>query len=62
MTHYEFILSNFTILVQDDKSHSVLFVAYGETCCEINGQPMACSSIEEFWELVEFFKGETFEE
>lgn len=62
MTHYEFILSNFCIVAHDDESQSVLFIAYGEPCCEINGKPFACSTIEEFWEMVEMFKGETFEE
>lgn len=62
MTHYEFILNSFCIVDQDDESQSVLFIAYGELCCEINGKPFACSTIEEFWEMIEMFKGETFEE
>lgn len=62
MTHYEFIISNFNIVAHDNESQSVLFIAYGELCCEINGQSFSCSSVEEFWEMVEFFKDETFEE
>ena len=40
----------------------ILFDADGEICCEINGKQFDCSSVKEFYELVEFFGDETFEE
>ena len=61
MSHIEYIFENFTVLAYDSKSESILFYACGEICCEINGQEFYCSSREEFWELVDQFKGETFE-
>lgn len=54
MTHADWIRATFNVLADNGKT-SLLFVAEGETCCEINGQPFACHSVEEFWELVEFF-------
>jgi hypothetical protein len=62
MTHIEYIFKNFTVLAYDSESKSILFYAYGDVCCEINGQAFRCSSEKEFWELVNYFKGETFEE
>lgn len=60
MTHREFIKANFTVLAETE--NSILFDAYGEICCEINGEPFNCSTIEEFYDLVEFYGDETFEE
>lgn len=60
MTHKQFIKNNFKVLAE--VGDSILFDAYGEICCEINGAPFDCSSEEEFYELVEFFGDETFEE
>ena len=60
MTHTEFIKANFTVLAEAE--NAILFDAYGEICCEINGKQFDCSSVEEFYELVEFFGDETFEE
>lgn len=59
MTHREFIKSNFEVLAET--ANSILFDAYGERCCEINGVSHQCDSVEEFYELVEFFGDETFE-
>lgn len=60
MTHREFIKSNFKVLAESD--NAILFDAYGELCAEINGASFKCNSIVDFYELVEFFKNETFEE
>ena len=60
MTHIAFIKANFKVLAETE--NAILFDAYGELCCEINGKQFACSSVEEFYELVEFFGDETFEE
>ena len=60
MTHIEFIKANFKVLAETETA--ILFEAYGEKCCEINGTPFYCESVEEFYELVEQFGDETFEE
>ena len=60
MTHINYIRSNFKVLAETE--NAILFDAYGEICCEINGQQFDCSSVEEFHDLVEFFGEETFEE
>lgn len=60
MTHRAFIKANFEVLAETSKS--IFFVACGDKCCEINGQPFNCESVEEFYELVEQFEDETFEE
>lgn len=60
MTHREFIKSNFTVL--DETPTAILFIAYGEMCCEINGAEFRCHSIEEFREMVDLFGSDTFEE
>lgn len=60
MTHLEWIKSEFTVLAETE--NGILFNAYGEICCEINGAEFDCTSIDEFYELAEFFKNETFEE
>lgn len=60
MTHRIFIKSNFEVLAETE--NGIFFLAYGEKCCEINGVPFDCASVEEFNELVEFFGDETFEE
>lgn len=60
MTHIEWIKSSFEVLAEN--GNSIYYRAYGEDCCEINGQPFSCNSIEEFWELVEFFGDEDFTE
>lgn len=60
MTHRQFIKSNFTVLAET--TNAIFFEAYGEKCCEINGAEFACSSVEEFHELVEFYGDDTFEE
>lgn len=60
MTHLEYIKRNFEVLAETE--NAIFFQAYGEKCCEINGQEFDCNSIEEFYELVEFFEDETFEE
>lgn len=60
MTHIQFIETNFKVLAETD--NAIFFEAYGELCCEINGVAFNCESVKEFYELVEFFGDETFEE
>lgn len=60
MTHLQFIKSNFKVLAET--KNAILFDAYGDICCEINGAEVACNSVEEFYELVEFFGDDTFED
>ncbi len=59
MTHREFIKTTFTVLAETE--NAIFFDAYGEKCCEINGADFSCSSVEEFWEMVETFGNDTFE-
>jgi hypothetical protein len=54
----QFIKSRFDVLAESGES--VLFLACGEMCAEINGVPFSCDSVEEFWELVESFGNEDF--
>lgn len=58
MTHLQFIKASFEVLAES--SESILFLACGEMCAEINGAEFSCNSVEEFWELVEFFGDEDF--
>jgi hypothetical protein len=60
MTHFDWIKANFNVLACE--GNSILFEAEGEVCCEINGTPFDCHSVEEFHDLVEAFGDETFEE
>jgi hypothetical protein len=60
MTHFEFIRASFNVLAETE--NAILFEACGEMFCEINGEQFDCSSVEEFYDLVEFFGDETFEE
>ena len=60
MTHLDYIKSTFTVLAET--ANAILFDAYGDLCCEINGHSFDCDSIEDFYELVDFFGDETFEE
>lgn len=60
MTHREFIKSKFNVIAET--SNAILFEAYGEMCCEINGTEFACSSEAEFWEMVEQFGDDDFAE
>jgi hypothetical protein len=60
MTHRVFVKSNFTVLAETPTA--ILFVAYGEMCCEINGADFDCHSVEEFWEMVELFGDDSFAE
>lgn len=60
MTHMTFIKTNFKVLAET--KNAILFNAYEDICCEINGKPFNCSSVKEFYELVEFFGDETFKE
>ena len=59
MTHREFIKTTFTILAETD--NAIFFDAYGEKVAEINGASFDCSSVEEFYEMVETFGNDTFE-
>ena len=58
MTHEQFIRAKFEVLAET--ATALLFLAYGEMCAEINGAEFSCNSVEEFWELVEFFGDEDF--
>ena len=60
MTHREFVKANFNVLAETD--NAILFDAYGEICCEINGADFACNSVEEFYEMVELFGQDDFSE
>lgn len=60
MTHRTFIKSNFSVLAET--TNAIFFEAYGEKIAEINGQPFDCETVEEFYDLVEFWGDETFEE
>ena len=60
MTHTQFIKSNFKVLAETDSA--IFFDAYGELCCEINGASFHCESVEEFYEMVELFGDDSFEE
>ena len=60
MKYMDFIRGNFKILAETE--NAILFDADGELCCEINGKQFDCYSVEDFYELVEFFGDETFEE
>ena len=60
MTHREFVNFNFNVLAETE--NAVFYVANGELCCEINGAQFDCNSVEEFYELVEFFGSDTFED
>lgn len=60
MTHEQFIKSKFKVIAETD--NAILFEAYGELCCEINGAEFACSSKEEFWAMVELFSNDNFAE
>ena len=65
MTHTEFLYNQFIsneFKLLAEKGNSLFFEAYGELCCEINGVPFNCHSVEEFDELVEMFGDDTFEE
>lgn len=59
MTHREWIKKSFTVLVETD--NAIFFDAYGEKVAEINGVSFDCSSVEEFYEMVEMFGNDTFE-
>ena len=58
--HREMIRSNFIVLAETE--NAILFDAYGEICCEINGAEFSCSGVEEFYEMVELFGDDSFEE
>lgn len=60
MTHEQFIKSNFNVLAETD--NAIFFEAYGELCCEINGQGFDCHNIEEFYEMVDLFGDDDFSE
>ena len=60
MKYMDFIRTNFKILAETE--NAILFDADGELCCEINRKQFDCYSVEDFYELVEFFGDETFEE
>ena len=60
MTHREFIEKNFEVLAKTE--NAILFDAYDERVCEINNIAFACKTIEEFYEMVEQFGNDNFEE
>ena len=60
MEHRAYIKANFKVLAETE--NAIFFEAYGEKCCEINGADFHCESVEEFYEMVELFGDDTFEE
>lgn len=60
MEHRAFIKANFKVLAET--ANAIFFEAYGEKCCEINGTEFHCESVEEFYEMVELFGDDSFEE
>lgn len=60
MEHRAFIKGNFNVLAET--RNAIFFEAYGEKCCEINGAEFSCDSVEEFYEMVDFFGDDRFEE
>ncbi len=60
MNHIEYIKSRFEVIAE--AQNAILFRAYGEMCCEINGAEFACSSEAEFWDMVEQFGDDDFAE
>jgi hypothetical protein len=60
MTHTQFIKANFKVLAETE--NAIFFDADGELCCEINGASFSCESVEEFYEMVELFGDDSFEE
>lgn len=59
MTHEDFIRTNFKVLAET--KNAIFFNADGEKVAEINGQTFDCETVEEFYELVDFWGDETFE-
>lgn len=61
MTHREWIKKEFKVLAETP--NAIFFEAYGgELCCEINGLPVLCNSVMEFYALVEFYGDDDFSE
>lgn len=60
MTHREFIKRNFTVLAETE--NAIFFDAYGDKIAEVNGGTFPCKTVKEFYDYVEFFEDETFEE
>lgn len=59
MTHEDFIRANFKVLAET--KNAIFFDADGEKVAEINGETFDCETVEEFYELVDFWGDETFE-
>ena len=59
MTHGDFIRTNFKVLAET--KNAIFFDAGGEKVAEINGKTFDCETVEEFYELVDFWGDETFE-
>lgn len=59
-THRAFIKAEFEVIAET--SNAILFVAYGELCCEIGNASFDCHSEEDFWEMVELFGNDNFDE
>ena len=59
MTHRDFIKANFKVLAETQ--NAIFFDADGEKVAEINGETFDCETVEEFYELVDFWGNETFE-
>ena len=59
MTHEDFIRTNFKVLAET--KNAIFFDADGEKVAEINGESFDCETVEEFYELVDFWGDETFE-
>ena len=59
MTHEDFIRTNFKVLAET--KNAIFFDADGEKVAEINGKTFDGETVEEFYELVDFWGDETFE-
>lgn len=57
--HKAFIRTEFKVFAETE--NAIFFEAYGEKIAEIGEATFDCQTLEEFWELVEWFGDETFE-
>lgn len=60
MTHRALIRSRCTVLAET--GNAIFFEDDGEKVAEINGATFSCGSVEEFYEMVDLFGEDTFEE
>lgn len=58
--HFDFIKKEYTVLAEAEGA--IFFEACGEKIAEVNGGVWNCETKEDFFDLVEQFGDETFEE